>query len=77
MIAGCAIAGVRAADLLRDVGVRLGEALDVRLVDDESAYSCCGGRSMPQSKNGLMTTDFGMLAAESSSLRLSLGSPKS
>ena len=27
-------AGVGAAQLLRDVGVRLGQALDVRLVDD-------------------------------------------
>jgi hypothetical protein len=40
-----------------------------------SAYSWFGGRSVPQSKYGLITTDFGMLAAESSSLRLS-GSPK-
>ena len=33
MIAGCASAGVGAALLLGDVGVQLGEALDVGLVD--------------------------------------------
>ena len=40
-----------------------------------SAYCRFGGRSTPQSKNGLITTDLGMCAAESSSLRLSR-SPK-
>jgi hypothetical protein len=54
--------------------VRPGD-LDVRLVDDGIGVFVSGGRSTPQSKNGLITTDLGMLAAESSSLRLS-GSPK-
>ena len=32
-------------------------------------YGVFGGRSTPQSKYGLVTTDFGMCGAESSSLR--------
>ncbi len=33
-------------------------------------YGVFGGRSVPQSKYGLTTTDFGMWAAESWSFRL-------
>ena len=51
-------------------GVGDREPPDVRLVDDASRCTGVrGGRSPPQSKNGLTTTDFGMCGAESASLR--------
>jgi hypothetical protein len=33
----------------------------------ESAYSCCGGRSVPQSTNGLITTDLAITGRRSGS----------
>ncbi len=43
-------AGVRAALLLGDVGVQLGEALDVRLVDERSRCRGCRGGGRPPSR---------------------------
>ena len=67
--------GIGAAARLGDVGVRLGQSLDMRLVDNGVGVPPSRRAVHTQSKNGLMTTALGMLAAESSSLRLS-GSPK-
>ncbi len=38
-------------------------------------YSCCGGRSWPQSKNGFTTTEYIVWREESSSLN-AFGSEK-
>ena len=67
---------VRAADLLGDVRVADRHAPHVGLVDDRLVHRVRGGRSLPQSKNGSLTTPRGTWGALSAVFGLS-GSSKS
>ena len=70
MVAGCASAGVGAAQLLAArAGCRFVRPLHVRLVDDGVGHGTCGRASGPQSNASSTTTPRGTNGAESRSSR--------
>ena len=60
--------GVGAAEVVGDVGVEHRQTPDVGLVDDRLVHRVIGGRSLPQSKNGSLTTARGTCGALSAVL---------